>query len=91
MSKELPLVYMIARPREIPKGRGIHATNGPNARLIQSRGTMQEWRRIQVAAELHGLSASMWMRRILCDMADQVIDEATKLGIDVEAVAKKYQ
>lgn len=91
MAKELPLTYTILRPREIPKGRGILATNGPNARLIQARGTLQEWRRIQVAAHILGLSASMLMRRVLCDLADQIIDEAQKIDIDVEAIAKKYE
>jgi uncharacterized protein (DUF1778 family) len=52
---------------------------------------MKEWRRIQTAAEILDLTASAFIRRTLCDMAEQVIQDAKDRGIDVEQIAALFE
>lgn len=90
MAKQLPLTYTIPTPCEIPTGKGITSTRGPNGRLLQSRGTIQEWRRVQVAAHILDVTASNMLRCIVRDVAEQVIKAAKEQGIDVDSIYALY-
>lgn len=70
---EQPIYFVIPRPVEIPRQKGIHATNGPNKCLIQYKGTKPERDKIQRAADALGISYGCFMRRVVNDVADQVI------------------
>ncbi len=69
----IPPYFIIPTPVEIPVQRGIASTNGPNGCLIQCRGTTMERDKIQRAANLLGLTYGTFMRRVVNDFADAVI------------------
>ena len=91
MAIQFPITYTIPTPCEIPMGKGIESTRGPNARLLQSRGTIQEWRRVQVAAHLLDITASNFLRCIARDVAEQVISIAREKGVDVDKIFDLYR
>lgn len=61
-------------PSEIPYGYGLAATSGPEGCLIQCRGTVPEREKIKYAAHLLGLTYGTFMRRVVNDAADVIIE-----------------
>lgn len=61
-------------PDDIPRGYGLAATTGPNGCFIQFRGTQQEKAKIFAAAECLGILSSTFMRRVVNDAADAIIE-----------------
>lgn len=74
MAKELPISFTIPIPTPIPYSWGIEATSGPDGCFIQCRGTVPEREKIKTAAALLGLSYGGFMRRVLNDAADAIIN-----------------
>lgn len=64
---------IIPIPTRIPVGFGIHATSGPNGRLILCRGLLQEREKIARAAEAIGMTYGGFIRRVLVDAAEAVL------------------
>jgi hypothetical protein len=78
MSQELPQFILLPLPTEIPRSYGLEATSGPYSCLIQCRGTKKERDKIQKAAALLGITYGTFMRRVVNDAADAIINQQEK-------------
>lgn len=70
---EIPLTFIIPRPVEIERQRGLHSTLGPFGCLVQYRGTTIEKDKIKEAAAMCGVSYGTFMRCVVNDVAAQVL------------------
>lgn len=83
--EKLPLQFTVNRPSGRPEGmnKGIYSTRGPNGRFIQMRVLHEDRLRMQVAANLVGLTLTEYIMSVCKDISLQIIDECKKLGVDI--------
>lgn len=67
--------YYLPIPTEIPYGKGIESTSGPHGIKIVFRATTMEREKVARAAAKVGVTSAVFMRRIINDLADAVLNE----------------
>lgn len=72
--KEILVELNLRVPANIERGYGINSTFGPNGCMMILRSTVVEREKVHKAAKLLGISASTFIRCLMNDAADTVIE-----------------